>query len=162
SLVTPASIRAALAPLAATFQSADVVVANYEAATGDVDAKAFRLAYAAPQGWLEELPKAGIKALTVANNHACDLSMEVLDATIAIIDGGDEYVAQRREVMDQARHAADAGADAVIVHHPHIASPVVVHATKDGRKVPVFASVGNLASNQGESWKPSMFPVLRE
>lgn len=243
SLVTPASIRAALAPLAPTFAQADVVVANYEAATGDVDSKSFRLAYAAPQGWLEELPKAGIRALTVANNHACDLSMEGLDATlaaaassgaiaiggdahdpwaarpiveqggkrvcavawttlmnaesacsrtvrlaiartdkkgtaqidtaisraktwcdatIAIIHGGEEYVAQRREVMDQAKHAADAGADAVVIHHPHVASPVTVHATRDGRKVPLFASVGNLASNQGESWKPSMFPVLRE
>jgi hypothetical protein len=243
SLVTPGSIRAALAPLAPTFAQADIVVANYEAATGDVDAKSFRLAYAAPHGWLEELPKAGIKALTVANNHACDLSIEGLDATlaaaakggaiaiggdahdpwaarpivesggkrvcavawttlmnaetgcartvrlaiakpdkkgtaqidtaisrakawcdatVAIIHGGDEYVAQRREVMDQARHAADAGADAVVIHHPHIASPVTVHATRDGRKVPLFASVGNLASNQGESWKPSMFPVLRE
>jgi poly-gamma-glutamate synthesis protein (capsule biosynthesis protein) len=243
SLVTPASIRAALAPLAPTFAGADAVIANYEAATGDVDAKSFRLAYAAPHGWLEELPKAGIRALTVANNHACDLSTEGLDATlaaaarsgaiaiggdtrdpwaarpiveqggkricavgwttvmnaetacsrsvhlaiaradrkgiaqidtaisrakawcdatIAIIHGGQEYVAQTREVMDQARHAADAGADAVVIHHPHIASPIVVHATRDGRKVPVFASVGNLASNQGESWKPSMFPVLRE
>lgn len=243
SLITPASIRAALAPLAPTFALADVVVANYEAATGDVDAKSFRLAYAAPHGWLEELPRAGIRALTVANNHACDLSMEGLDATlaaatnggaiaiggdahdpwaarpiveqggkrvcavawttlmnaesacartvrlaiartdrkgtaqidtaitrakswcdatIAVIHGGQEYVAQTREVMDQARHAAEAGADAVVVHHPHIASPVVVHATRDGRRVPLFASVGNLASNQGESWKPSMFPVLRE
>jgi hypothetical protein len=26
----------------------------------------------------------------------------------------------------------------------------------------VFASVGNLVSNQGESWKPSMFPVMRD
>lgn len=243
SLVTPASIRAALAPLAPTFAQADIVVANYEAATGDVDPKAFRLAYAAPHGWLEELPKAGVKGLTVANNHACDLSTEGLDATlaaatkggaiaiggdahdpwaarpiveqggkrvcavawttlmnaesacsrtvrlaiartdrkgmaqidtaigraktwcdatIAIIHGGQEYVAQRKEVMEQAKHAADAGADAVVIHHPHVASPVTVHATRDGRKVPLFASVGNLASNQGESWKPSMFPVLRE
>lgn len=243
SLVEPASIRAALAPLAPVFAQADVVVANYEAATGDVDDKAFRMAYAAPRGWLEELPRAGIRALTVANNHACDLGIEGVeatlaaaansgaiaiggdahdpwtprtiveqggkricavgwttlmnaetgcsrtirlatapldrtgrqkidfalaraksscDATIAIIHGGQEYVEQTRQVMEQARHAADAGADAVIVHHPHVASPVVVHATRDGRNVPVFASVGNLVSNQGESWKPSMFPVLRE
>ncbi len=243
SLVTPASIRAALAPLAPTFAKADVVVANYEAATGEVDPKAFRMAYAAPPGWLEELPRAGIRALTVANNHACDLGIEGVeatlaaaanggaiaiggdardpwaaraivdeggkricavgwttlmnaetgcsrtvriatarldrqgraridsaiarakswcDATIAIIHGGQEYVGQIREVMDQARRAADAGADAVVVHHPHVASPVVVHTTRDGRNVPLFASVGNLVSNQGESWKPSMFPVLRE
>jgi poly-gamma-glutamate synthesis protein (capsule biosynthesis protein) len=61
-----------------------------------------------------------------------------------------------------ARQAADAGADAVVMHHPHVASPVLVHKTKDGRAIPIFASVGNLVSNQGESWKPPMFPVLRE
>ena len=61
-----------------------------------------------------------------------------------------------------ARQAADAGADAVVIHHPHVASPVLVHKTRDGRAVPLFASVGTLVSNQGESWKPPMFPVLRE
>ena len=64
--------------------------------------------------------------------------------------------------MDMAAHAAEAGADAVVIHHPHIASPVVVHTTRDGRAIPLFASVGNLVTNQGESWKPPMFPVFRE
>jgi len=243
SLIAPAAIRAALAPLGPLFAKADTVVANYEAATGDVDPKAFRLAYAAPRGWLEELPKAGLRAVTVANNHACDLGepgldatleeaqksglvalgadasdpwapraiveqngkricaiawttlsnsegacsksrhlavapLSVLgkqridrafarartqcDATLAIFHGGSEYAPQTTLVMDQAAHAAEAGADAVVIHHPHIASPVVLHATKDGRNVPLFASVGNLATNQGESWKPPMFPVLTE
>lgn len=243
SLMAPAAIRSALAPLAPLFGKADAVVANYEAATGDVDPKAFRLAYAAPRGWLEELPKAGLHAVTVANNHACDLGEPGLDATlegaaksglvalgadasdpwapraiveqngkricavawttlsnsegacsksrhlavaplngsgkqridrafakaraqcdatIAIFHGGAEYAPQTTLVMDQAAHAAEAGADAVIIHHPHIASPVVMHPTKDGRSVPLFASVGNLATNQGESWKPPMFPVLTE
>jgi poly-gamma-glutamate synthesis protein (capsule biosynthesis protein) len=243
SLIAPAAIRAALAPLASLFAKADAVVANYEAATGDVDPKAFRMAYSAPPGWLEELPKAGLRAVTVANNHACDLGEAGLeatldaaakngllalgadasdpwapraiveqngkricavawttlsnsaggcsrsrrlavaplsvagkqrieraiararsqcDATIAIFHGGNEYAPQTTLVMDQAAHAAEAGADAVIIHHPHIASPVVVHRTKDRRNVPLFASVGNLATNQGESWKPPMFPVLTE
>ena len=243
SLVAPATIHAALAPLAPLFGKADAVIANYEAATGDVDPKASRLAYAAPRGWLEELPKAGLHAVTVANNHACDLGEAGLeatldsaskigllalgadatdpwaphtvveengkricavawttisnsdgvcsksrrlavaplngsgkaridralakaraqcDATIAIFHGGNEYAPQTTLVMDQASHAAEAGADAVIIHHPHIASPVVVHATHDGRRVPLFASVGNLVTNQGESWKPPMFPVLTE
>ena len=82
SLIAPAAIRAALAPLGPLFAKADTVVANYEAATGDVDPKAFRLAYAAPRGWLEELPKAGLRAVTVANNHACDLGEPGLDATL--------------------------------------------------------------------------------
>ena len=243
SLATPATIRTALEPLAPLFAKADAVVANYEAATGDVDPKTFRLAYAAPPGWLEELPRAGLKAVTVANNHACDLGEPGLDATlgsaeksgllalgadaadpwtprtlveqngkricvvawttisnsggacsksrrlavatlngsgkskidralararaqcdaiVAIFHGGNEYAPQTTLVMDQAAHAAEAGADAVVIHHPHIASPVVVHPTKDGRSVPIFASVGNLVTNQGESWKPPMFPVLPE
>ena len=243
SLIAPAAIHAALAPLGGLFAKADAVIANYEAATGDVDPKAFRLAYSAPPGWLEELPKSGLHAVTVANNHACDLGEAGLDATleaagksglialgadasdpwaprtiveqsgkricaiawttlsnseggcsrsrhlavaplsvagkqridrafarartqcdatIAIFHGGAEYAPQTTLVMDQAAHAAEAGADAVVIHHPHIASPVVVHKAKDGRNVPLFASVGNLATNQGESWKPPMFPVLTE
>lgn len=243
SLITPRAVRTALEPLAPLFAKADAVIANYEAATGDVDPKAFRLVYAAPRGWLEELPKAGIRAVTVSNNHACDLGEPGLeatldsasksavlalgadatdpwaprvvaersgkricavawttlsnsegacsksrrlafapldglgkqridramakartqcDATVAIFHGGDEYAPQTTRVLDQAAHAAEAGADAVVIHHPHIASPVVVHATSDGRNVPLFASVGNLVTNQGESWKPPMFPVLRE
>ncbi len=243
SLIAPAAIHAALAPLGPLFSKADAVVANYEAATGDLDPKSFRLAYAAPPGWLEELPKAGIRAVTIANNHACDLGEPGLfatldaasksgllalgadpsdpwapraiveqngkricavawttlsnaegacasgrrlavaplswvgkqridramakarthcDATVAIFHGGAEYAPQTTLVMDQAAHAAEAGADAVVIHHPHIASPVVVHSTKDGRNVPLFASVGNLVTNQGESWKPPMFPVLTE
>ncbi|MBS2016588.1 MAG: CapA family protein [Deltaproteobacteria bacterium] len=246
SLVTPAAIQGALAPLGPLFGQADGVIANYEAATGDVDAKTQRLAYAAPKGWLASLPRTGIKAVTVANNHSCDLGEPGLvatldeakqsglvaiggddvdpwtprvvatdeasgkrvcaigwttlsnsegacskgkhlafaplngsgkgridcafakaraakcDATIAIMHGGIEYVPQTTQVMDQAAHAAEAGADAVVVHHPHIASPVTVHGTKDGRNVPIFASIGNLVTNQGESWKPPMFPVLQE
>jgi poly-gamma-glutamate synthesis protein (capsule biosynthesis protein) len=245
-LLAPESIRAALAPMAPLFAEADAVVANYEAATGDVDPKAFRLAYAVRPQWIAELPGAGIKHVTVANNHACDLgepglhatleaaerngidtiggdaqgdawtprviveragkrvcaiawttlvnaeegpcsrssqlavatvygyagkaridramkrARDTCDAVVAILHGGEEYKKQTTLVMDQAAHAAESGADAVVIHHPHIASPVVVHVTRDGRSIPIFASIGNLVANQGESWKPSMFPVLRE
>lgn len=243
SLASPAAITAALAPLHDLFKSADVVVANYEAATGDLEKRAFRLAYAAPKSWVAALPEAGIGAVSVANNHACDLNFDGIDGTleatrdaklitlggdakdpwqprvlaeqggkkvcgvawttlinaeggcsrttrlaiapetpagrlravtalqrarrecdavVAIIHGGIEYQPQIPSMHALARQAADSGADAVVVHHPHIASPVTVHTTKDGRAVPIFASVGNLVSNQGESWKPPMFPVLRE
>lgn len=244
SLAQPSALRTALAPLGPMFAEADGVVANYEAATGELEKKAFRLAYAASPEWLESLSATGIKAVSVANNHACDLDYDGVqatleaatkggltilggdmkgdpwaprvvaakdgkkvcavawttflnaeggcsrttrlavaredaagrklmaaalqrarascDATIALIHGGVEYVPQTAAVMGVARQAADAGADAVVVHHPHVASPVVVHKTKDGRRIPIFASVGNLVSNQGESWKPPMFPVLRE
>lgn len=83
------------------------------------------------------------------------------DAVIAIFHGGAEYAPQTEAAMAQAARAADAGADAVIMHHPHIVSPMTKHTTTDGRTVPIFASLGNLVTNQGESWKPPMFPVLR-
>ncbi|MDB4941767.1 MAG: Capsule biosynthesis protein capA [Labilithrix sp.] len=243
SLVAPASIGTALAPLSALFAQADAVVANYEAATGEVDHRTDRLAYAAPPGWLGALAKAGVGVVTVANNHACDLGepglratldeataskVQVLggdardpwepriiaeegghkicavawtsisnkkgscarggrlavapltsagkqkvtdalararaecDATVAIFHAGTEYLPQTSLVMDHAAHAAEAGADAVVIHHPHVASPVVVLKTRDGRDVPLFASVGNLVTNQGESWSAPMFPVLPE
>jgi poly-gamma-glutamate synthesis protein (capsule biosynthesis protein) len=83
------------------------------------------------------------------------------DEVIAILHGGDEYEAQAAGPLIQARHAALAGADAVILHHPHVPSPVEVVVTPDGRRVPVFESVGNLVSNQGESWKPAYLPVRK-
>ena len=84
------------------------------------------------------------------------------DAVIAILHGGTEYESQAAGPLLQARHAALAGADAVIIHHPHVPSPVEVIATPDGRRVPVFESVGNLVSNQGESWKPAYLPVRKD
>lgn len=81
------------------------------------------------------------------------------DATLAIFHGGKEYETQQWSGLVQARIAADAGADAVVIHHPHVPSPVRVYVTRDGRKVPIFESVGNLVSNQGESYRPTYPPV---
>jgi hypothetical protein len=244
SLIAPAALEGALAPLGPLFASADVVVANYEAATGELEKKAFRLAYAAPEAWLAAVPHAGIHAVTVANNHACDLDYEgveatlvaaqraglvalggdlkgdpwaprllaerdgkrvcavawttfvnavggcartarlavagenaagrqkvatalarakgACDATIAIVHGGEEYAAQTSSMLALAEQAAEAGADAVVMHHPHVPSPVILRATRDGRHVPIFASVGNLVSNQGESWNATMTPVFHQ
>jgi poly-gamma-glutamate synthesis protein (capsule biosynthesis protein) len=215
---------------------------NYESATGDPE-HALKMAYVAPPEWLGALKTSGISAVTVANNHACDMgpigmrttlaatkeagllaiggdahepfaprviaekdgkrvcavawtnksnapaceSTATLafapptrhgtaqavdavrrarqagcDAIVAIFHGGDEYAPQTAAAIAQAKRVADAGADAVVMHHPHIVSPLVKHETKDGRTVPIFSSVGNLVTNQGESWKPPMFPVLRE
>jgi poly-gamma-glutamate capsule biosynthesis protein CapA/YwtB (metallophosphatase superfamily) len=83
------------------------------------------------------------------------------DSVIAIAHGGQEYAPQTAAMMSMARAAADAGADAVILHHPHIVSPVMTYAAEDGRHVPIFASVGNLVSNQGESWTPA-YPATQE
>ncbi len=81
------------------------------------------------------------------------------DGVVAIFHGGEEYVGPIWGVREQARVAADAGADAVVIHHPHVPAPAVVVVAHDGRKVPVFESVGNLLSNQGESYELPSFPV---
>lgn len=243
SLEDPSAVKNALAPLHPLFSEADAVLGNFEAATDDGSAPLERLVFAASPTWVGALAEGGLTGITVANNHACDLGVpgidatlsaaakakltalgadakdpwmprvvaerdgkkicaiawttlvnsesacrrsrrlavalpnragkaridlalararaEHCDATVAILHGGQEYVPQVTRVLDQARHAAASGADAVVVHHPHIASPIEVFATDDGRHVPIFASVGNLVSNQGESWKSTMFPVLR-
>jgi len=83
------------------------------------------------------------------------------DGVVAIFHGGEEYVGPIWGVREQAKFAADAGADAVVIHHPHVPAPVVVLLARDGRKVPVFESVGNLLSNQGESYELPNFPVSK-
>jgi hypothetical protein len=95
------------------------------------------------------------RAIQAAHDSGCD-------AVIAILHGGNEYENQVPGPLLQARHAALAGAAAVIIHHPHVPSPVEVISTPDGRRVPVFESVGNLVSNQGESWKPAYLPVRKD
>jgi poly-gamma-glutamate synthesis protein (capsule biosynthesis protein) len=99
--------------------------------------------------------RAIVRAIGGARASGCD-------ATIAIFHGGKEYETQSFGALPQARIAAEAGADAVIVHHPHVPSPVHVYETRDGRQVPVFVSVGNLVSNQGESYRSELPPVSPE
>jgi len=237
-LSEPSQIAAALAPLRSLFASADAVVANYETATGAVAATDDRrLVYGVEPGWMDAIAGSGVTAVTLANNHACDLGRAGLeasiqashgslvglgaaaddpwraqviaekngrrvcavawtnflndarsaceksgeiaiaplgrtgaqrvtqaiaaahasgcDATIAIFHGGLEYEPQVSPVRAQAITAAEAGADAVVIHHPHVPSPVRVILTRDGRRVPIFESLGNLVSNQGESWTDS-------
>jgi len=224
----------ALAPLRDTFGSADAVLVNHEAATGDTPTgKHQELAYAAPPFWAKELAASRITAIGLANNHACDLGRGGLlasvaaakesslvavgageepwkaqviaerdgkkvcavgwstltngdpmacdkslafapespvaegrvvaaikdarghgcDAIVAIVHIGDEYRDQLPSVYALGARLADAGADAVAMHHPHVPSPMKVATTKDGRAVPIFPSLGNLVSNQGFAWK---------
>ncbi len=95
------------------------------------------------------------KAVARAFHEGCD-------AVIAIVHGGDEYSPQTHAMMTLARAVADAGADAVVMHHPHVVSPLVVYETEDGRRIPIFASLGNLVSNQGESWTPAFPPTQKD
>jgi len=243
-LADPDSISRALAPLAPLFRSADAAIVNYETTTGDAARIAAPLSLAASPAWMRAIAADGATALTLANNHACDLGKSGLaasvhaaaalnvvalgassedpwtpqtiaerdgkrvcaiawttfvndrrpgcassgrlaiakpnregrarvaeaiteafrscDALVAIVHGGQEYAPQTGAMMTLARAAADAGADVVVMHHPHVVSPIVVYGAADGRRVPIFSSLGNLATNQGESWTPSYPAVQRD
>jgi hypothetical protein len=86
-------------------------------------------------------------ALSDAKKAGCD-------TVVAVVHIGEEYKDQPPSVYALGARLAEAGADAVVMHHPHVPSPLKTTTTKDGRVVPVFASVGNLVSNQGYAWKP--------
>lgn len=81
-------------------------------------------------------------------------------AVVAVVHLGQEYKAQPPSVYALGARLAEAGADAVVVHHPHIVSPLKTATTSDGRHVPIFASVGNLVTNQGYAWRPPNPVVL--
>ncbi len=81
------------------------------------------------------------------------------DALIAIGHAGDEYESQGHGARAQASAAAEAGASAVVFHHPHVPSGIEIITTRDGRRVPVFLSVGNLVSNQGDGWHLGLPPT---
>jgi poly-gamma-glutamate synthesis protein (capsule biosynthesis protein) len=243
-LADPDRIRAALEPLALLFGRADVSIANYETATGDpAPFPVHSLSLAATPAWMNQLRASGLRALTAANNHACDLGRRGLERTIAagvendlpligvadenpwrpvvlfekdgrklcavawttfvnderrpcvasgklavapdgspgdavvhtaiasarrsctavlaIVHGGIEYEPPTAAMGHVARVAAEAGAIAVIAHHPHIVAAPRMVVTRDGRRVPFFPTLGNLVSNQGESWKP-MYPAAQK
>lgn len=82
------------------------------------------------------------------------------DAVVAIVHIGDEYRDQLPSVFALGARLADAGADAVAMHHPHVPGTIKATVTKDGRIVPVFPSLGNLVSNQGYAWRAPSPVVL--
>ncbi|MFJ7215043.1 CapA family protein [Amycolatopsis sp. NPDC098790] len=63
-------------------------------------------------------------------------------------------------VVDLARDAIDAGADAVLVHGPHVVRGIEIH-----RDRPVFYGLGSLFFELGIGWPPSWYdsvvPVIR-
>lgn len=81
-------------------------------------------------------------------------------AVIAVVHIGEEYKDQPPSVYVLGARLAEAGADAVVMHHPHVPNAPKVTVTKDGRTVPIFASLGNLVSNQGYAWKAPKPVVL--
>lgn len=61
---------------------------------------------------------------------------------------GEEYVlTHNQQQEDWAVKLAQAGADAIVGAHPHVVQDAAKITTTDGRKVPVYYSIGNAVSN---------------
>lgn len=74
------------------------------------------------------------------------------DAQIVYIHWGEEYESMWSPIQEQVAHVlVDAGADAVIGHHPHVVQGIEVY-----NGVPIFYSLGNFVFDQYED------PLLQE
>ena len=79
------------------------------------------------------------------------------DVLIVMVHWGTEYMGQPREEEKKlARALIDAGAGAVIGHHPHVLQPLESYTTAMGRKGLIAYSLGNLVANQSRfyAYKP--------
>ncbi|MCP3102461.1 CapA family protein [Myxococcus sp. K15C18031901] len=71
------------------------------------------------------------------------------DALVVLVHWGTEY-ASKPNAEDRAFGQAmlDAGALAIVGHHPHVLQPLEAYTTKDGRRGLIAYSLGNLVANQ--------------
>ena len=70
------------------------------------------------------------------------------DYIIALPHWGNEYELQHSAGQEKlAGELARLGADAIVGSHPHVVQDSTAIVTEDGRRVPVFYSVGNAVSN---------------
>jgi poly-gamma-glutamate synthesis protein (capsule biosynthesis protein) len=81
------------------------------------------------------------------------------DAVVVVLHWGDEYATQPRAAdVELARRLADAGALAVIGHHPHVLQPVELYRRADGQVAAIAYSLGNFVSNQSRSYVHGVTP----
>ncbi|MDC0711996.1 CapA family protein [Stigmatella sp. ncwal1] len=72
------------------------------------------------------------------------------DVLMVLVHWGAEYHEQPLpEDAALARALIDAGAGAVVGHHPHVLQPLEAYTTKEGRRGLIAYSLGNLVANQG-------------
>jgi hypothetical protein len=81
------------------------------------------------------------------------------DVVVVSLHWGEEYAAQpHAEDVELAHRLADAGAQVVLGHHPHVLQPVELYRRADGRTAIVAYSLGNFISNQSRHFVPGVTP----
>jgi len=98
------------------------------------------------------MDEAGVLDAVRAARAQCDL-------LLISIHWGIEYApAPRPEDVDIAHKMLEAGASAVIGHHPHVLQPIETYLTQDNRKTVIFFSLGNFLSNQSATYVQGLMP----
>lgn len=96
--------------------------------------------------------EAGVLDAIRAARAQCDL-------LLVSIHWGIEYApAPRPADVDIAHKMLEAGAGAVIGHHPHVLQPIETYLTQDHRNTVIFYSLGNFLSNQSANYVQGLMP----
>jgi poly-gamma-glutamate capsule biosynthesis protein CapA/YwtB (metallophosphatase superfamily) len=96
--------------------------------------------------------EAGVLDAIKAARSQCDL-------LLVSIHWGIEYSPMPRPEDVEAAHAfLEAGASAVVAHHPHVLQPIETYLTQDQRKTVIFYSLGNFLSNQSATYVQDLMP----
>jgi poly-gamma-glutamate synthesis protein (capsule biosynthesis protein) len=81
------------------------------------------------------------------------------DLLLISIHWGTEYApAPHPEDVELAHSFLEAGASAVLGHHPHVLQPVETYLTQDSRSTVIFYSLGNFLSNQSRQYIGGLMP----
>lgn len=98
------------------------------------------------------MDEAGVLAAIKAARAQCDF-------LIVSIHWGTEYApTPGAEDKATAHKMLEAGAGAVIGHHPHVLQPVETYLTQDRRNTVIFYSLGNFISNQSADYVNGRMP----
>ncbi len=81
------------------------------------------------------------------------------DLLLVSIHWGIEYSPMPRpEDIESRTCFLEAGASAVIAHHPHVLQPIETYVTQDQRRTVIFYSLGNFLSNQSATYVQDLMP----
>lgn len=91
--------------------------------------------------------------------EAVEAARRQADFVIVSCHWGVEYAtAPRASEIDLAHRLIDAGADAVLGHHPHVLQPIEIWRAPDGRSGLIAYSLGNFISNQSRLYDHAVTP----
>ena len=108
--------------------------------------------YPGEAGGAPGLDEAGVLEAVKQARSKCDL-------LVVSIHWGVEYApAPRPEDVETAHKILEAGASAIVGHHPHVLQPVETYRTTDGRDTVIFYSLGNFLSNQSRTYVDGLMP----